>query len=574
MEMRRLRAAPPVLVFLLLASCAGAPAPGILTEPGTWTGSPVVTTRFGAVRGVEDADNTFLWKAIPYARPPVGDLRWRAPQEPDPWSGVREAGSFNGGCTQYSTIVRGTVTGSEDCLYLNVWRPRDAEDHLPVYVWIHGGGNSIGSATMVSDYYGNRLASRSRMVFVSMNYRLGPFGWFTHPALRDPGAPGASALDSSGNYGTLDIIQSLKWVRENIAAFGGDPGNVTITGESAGGFNVLSLLISPPAAGLFQRAMSESGSAATRGVGEADARSEAALEQLLVSAGRAKSPEAAAALAASMTPEGIRSFLRSRTDRQIMRVYTRVSVGMIENPALIRDGAVLPSDGFDSLTTGTYPGKVPLILGSNKEELKLFLMFAGTPPWGTDLYAAITKYGSDRWKVSGVDEVARRMTASAGQPPVYAYQFSWGAPDEEGHSTLPGPWGRRLGAFHSLEIPFFLGTDTLESVLQVVLFTRGNEPGRKALSAAMMDYAAQFARTGSPNRTGSGLPEWKPWTNAPGEQKLMILDANSRATALHMSTLELTDQGVLDAVRTELAEPLRSQVLAALNKSTMPAGVR
>ena len=570
------RAALSAAVFFLLLSCAGAPAPtsGSLAVPGTWTGSAVVMTRYGAVRAGDDADNTFLWKAIPYAKPPIGDLRWRAPHDPDPWSGVRQAGSFNAGCTQFSPVFQGSIVGSEDCLYLNVWRPRDAQDRLPVYVWIHGGGNSIGSATMVSDYFGNRLAARSRMVFVSMNYRLGPFGWFTHPAFRDPAMPGADPLDASGNYGTLDIIQSLKWVRENIAAFGGDPGNVTITGESAGGFNVLSLLISPPAAGLFQRAMSQSGSASTRGVEEADATSRGVLEQLLVVSGKAHNREQAAIVAAAMNPEAIRTFLRSRTDRQIMQCYSRVSMAMIDNPSLIRDGTVLPLDGFDSLSTGEYPGKVPLILGTNKEELKLFLALSGKPPWRSDLFAAVVKYGTDRWKVSGVDEVARRASAHQDQPPVYAYQFSWGAPDAAGRSVMPGNWGRRLGAFHSLEIPFFLGTDTLEGVLQGLLFTRANQPGRKALSAAMMDYAAQFARTGNPNRPGSGLPEWKSWTNTPGAEKLMLLDASDSRATLSMSTIELTDQGVLDAVSTDLAEPLRSQVMEALEKSAMSATVR
>jgi para-nitrobenzyl esterase len=199
------------------------------------------------VLGQDDADGTWVWKAIPFARPPLGQLRWRAPQDPVPWQGVRRETAFNAGCTQFSEVIPGMISGSEDCLYLNVWRPRDAEPGLPVYVWIHGGGNSTGSATHISTYLGNRIASRSRVVFVSVNYRLGPFGWFTLPALRE----GVSPEDASGNYGTLDLIQSLKWIRDNIEAFGGDPARVTITGESAGGIDVLSLLISPPARGLF-----------------------------------------------------------------------------------------------------------------------------------------------------------------------------------------------------------------------------------------------------------------------------------------------------------------------------------
>ena len=426
----------------------------------------------------------------------------------------------------------------------------------------------MGSAMMVPDYSGRRIAARSRMVFVSMNYRLGPFGWFTHPALRD----GASPEDASGNFGTLDIIQALKWVRENIEAFGGDPHDVTVTGESAGGFNVLSLLISPPARGLFQRAMSQSGAAITHGIDEADAMSQNVLEKLLVADGRARTMAGAEVLAAAMPAPRIRAFLRSRNDRDILRCYNRWSLAMIDNPAILRDGTVIPREGFGVLSTGEYANKVPLVLGTNKEELKLFLFLSRVVPWRGNLYAAAARYGSDRWKAAGVDEVARRLVSHPDQPPVYAYQFCWGAPDAQGKGPLPGAWGARLGAFHSLEIPFFLGTDTLEGALQIFFFTDSNERGRKALSAAMMDYVARFARTGDPNRPGSGLPAWTPWTDGPGADKCMIFDVHGDSPALVMSPIELTDQGVMDSVN-GLPEPLRAQTLQYLSSSRMPATV-
>jgi para-nitrobenzyl esterase len=568
--MKRKRASVLLIagLALVLVSCAGAPVTGTLRDPGLWTGSPIVTTRDGAVGGREDERNTWVWKAIPYARPPLGELRWRAPQDPLPWTGVRSPASFNGGCTQFSPVLAGSVHGSEDCLYLNVWRPRTVETGLPVYVFIHGGGNSMGSATMVPDYHGSRLASRSRMVFVSLNYRLGPFGWFTHPALREEASP----EDASGNFGTLDIIQALKWIQANIEAFGGDPHDVIVTGESAGGFNVLSLLISPLARGLFQRAMSESGAAITRGMDEADEASQRVLQKLLVADGRARTAADAAALVSDMPAPWIRAFLRSRTDREIMRCYTRWSLAMIENPAILRDGTVIPVEGFGVLSTGDYT-KVPLVIGSNKEELKLFLFLEGKVPWRSPLYASAARAGSERWKAAGVDEVARLLRSQPDQPPVYAYQFAWGAPDEHGKGTLPGNWGARLGAFHSLEIPFFLGTDTLDGALQLLLFTHGNEPGRKALSSAMMDYLAQFTRTGDPNRPGSGLPAWAPWTNVPGVEKCMILDARGDSAALTMSPIELTDRDVMDSV-SALSEPLRAQTLQYLDASRMPATVR
>ena len=527
-------------------------------------------TRSGAVKGAQDADGTWVWKAIPYARPPVGELRWRAPQDPEPWTGVQSRGAFSAPCTQYSPVVAGSIHGSEDCLYLNVWRPRSGATGLPVYVWIHGGGNSIGSATLVRDYYGSRVASRSDMVFVSLNYRLGPFGWFTHPALRE----GASLEDASGNYGTLDIIKALRWIQENIPAFGGNPDNVTITGESTGGINVLSLLIAAPAKGLFHRAMSQSGGAITYGIDEADAKSGQVLQRLPALDGTGRTRADAEARAAAMGSQRIRAYLRSKSDRDILRCYSVWATGMIDNPAILRDGAVLPLEGFGVLASGDYPNKVPLMVGSNKEELKIFLHLAGRIPWRDPLYPAAAKYGSERWKASGVDEIARQLSEHADQPPVYAYLFSWGAPDGTGASPLPGRWGRRLGAFHSLEIPFFLGTDTLNAAMQWILFTRQNKAGRKALSNAMMDYTAGFARTGDPNRSGAGLPAWTPWVNDRGAPKCIVFDVRGDEPAIAMTSDELTDEGVMDALRAECAEPVRGRTLEYLAASRFPARIR
>jgi para-nitrobenzyl esterase len=247
---------------------------------------------------------------------------------------------------------------------------------------------------------------------------------------------------------------------------------------------------------------------------------------------------------------------------------------MIDNPALLRDGAVLPRKGFDVLSTGDYPNKVPLILGSNKEELKLFLFLSRALPWQSELYQAVARYASELWAVSGVDEVARRMSGNPDQPPVYAYLFSWGAPDAQGRSVLPSARGLQLGAFHSLDVPFFLGADTVNGFMQAILFTPENEKGRKGLSAAMMDYGARFARTGDPNRAGSGLPRWSPWSSAEGAGRRIILDARGDAPAIAMSETELTREGVMSAIKAEVAEPLRAQILDYLEKSVFPSSVR
>lgn len=549
------------ILLVLFYICMILPETSTVLAGAEWNGNPVVQTRFGDVGGYKDTVDTFVWKAIPYARPPVGDLRWRAPRNPETWRGVRRKHSFSKGCTQYGVL--GGINGSEDCLYLNIWRPRNMERNLPVYVWIHGGGNSMGSATLVADYYGHRLASRSQMVFVSLNYRLGPFGWLTHPALRE----GVSPEDDSGNYGTLDIIQALKWIRENITAFGGDPSRVMITGESAGGINVLSLLISPVAEGLFSRAICQSGMSMSRSIDEGEKRAEQVLEKLLVMDRKAATVEEARVLADDMSSAEIRSYLRKQSDRKLMRCFQAGGMGMIDNPSVFRDGYVIPEYGYETLRNGTYPNKVPLIIGSNREEYKLFMYASRSIPWKSDLYRTVAKYRSDLWKATGVDDVARMISGLPDGPPVYAYEFAWGAPDAQGKGPLPGNWGTKLGAFHSLEIPFFLGTDTIEGYLQWILYNRRNKPGRVALSRSMMEYTASFAYTGNPNRAGSSLPVWESWSNEPEAGKRIVFDVNDQTPAIGMSYTEFTADGVIAAMERELEEPLRSETLERLKRS-------
>ena len=328
--------------------------------PAAWTGDPVVSTRFGAVRG-RGSERHLGVEGHPVRPASVGELRWRAPRDPLPWTEIRSERSFNDGCTQYDVLSPNKIRGSEDCLYLNVWRPRDDETGLPVYVFIHGGGNTMGWATQPSDYQGSRLAARSRMVFVSINYRLGPFGWFTHPALREA----QSALDASGNYGLLDMIKALEWVRDNIRAFGGDPKRVTLTGQSAGAMDVLALLIAPKARGLFQRAMAQSGVARTSTVAEADLMSRSVIEQLLVADGTAKTHARGRRGGQGHDPAELAAYLRSKSDQEILRTYGDPVRGIIANPDVLNDGVVIPVDGFAAFATGRYTNKVPIILGGN-----------------------------------------------------------------------------------------------------------------------------------------------------------------------------------------------------------------
>jgi para-nitrobenzyl esterase len=327
--------------------------------------------------------------------------------------------------------------------------------------------------------------------------------------------------------------------------------------------NVLSLLISLQAAGLFHRAVIQSGVVSARDPAEAERRAHQVILRLL-----ARDPRPAEDHLASMTPGELRAFLRACPARRLLRCYPPGPSGMIDNPSPLADGAVLPADGFDALQRGDYPSKVPVIIGSNRDEYKSFLFLARSPTWKSELYQAAARFGSELWKAEAVDGVARRLAASPGQPPVYAYLFAWGAADEQGESPLPGNWGERLGAFHSIEIPFFLGTITIEGTLVgTVLNTRANRPGREALSSAMQRYLAAFVSSGNPNseaigdaQPAAGLLHWAAWSNEPGGPKCILFDVRDARPHLRMLEQEATLEGVEEAMRAELSPELLEAV--------------
>jgi len=526
-------------------------------------------TTEGVVIGViHKATNTLSWKGIPYAKPPVGALRWKAPQAPGKRSAPFKAINFCEVCPQYSDHDNNPYTpqviqGTEDCLYLNIWRPRTKAADLPVYFWIHGGGNSI-QWPLLSDTDASILANKSNMIVVTMNYRLGPMGFFSHPALRS-GKKG-NAKSDSGNFGLLDLMQALSWVKANIKAFGGDPENVTIAGESAGGQNVIGLMASPLGKDLFQRAISESGVIKPTAPAQGAEHANKVITKLLVKDGRAPDEATAAIRLQGMPRQSIEKYVRSKSAREFLECYPEGKMrGMIMFPTSFTDGTVLPADFYGALKDGSY-NKVPIILGTNKEEAKLFFIFDPRfMPWRNDgslfrdkaraeLYDLAARYQSDGWKVMAVDQLARIMRSNADQPPVYAYQFMWGAGGLK-KSVLFLPYNQLMGACHAMEIDFVFGTEAVS--LGVYAFDEKNRPGRVALSQAMMDYWAQFARTGNPNREQSGLPHWKAWSNGNGAPKTILLDADYNNLKIKMSKQELTEADIEKALK---ADPRQKEI--------------
>ncbi|HWP69040.1 MAG TPA: carboxylesterase family protein, partial [Rectinemataceae bacterium] len=447
-------------------------------------------------------------------------------------------------------------------LYLNVWRPASLTKKLPVYVWIHGGGNTTGASNASSDYAGYALASKADLVFVSVNYRLGLFGWFAHPALRT-GDPEAD----SGNFGTLDLIAALQWVRDNISAFGGDPENVTIGGESAGAFNVVTLLEAPKARGLFHKAVIESAYRTKATREEAGRFAESIACKLAVKQGKAKTEDEAAILLASMGKEETALWLREASPGQLMSLVKSGDTGMFDFPFPypVFDGTVLPADGFASLADPGRTADVPIIIGTNKEESKLF-QWLSRQNSKNPLYQLQADITSAGWKADGADSIADAFTSAGSQRQVYLYRFDWGAPDKNGKSVFGGSAGKKIGAAHGMEISFFLQTDTIFSnVMPFMILTKENEKGRKDLQSAIGTYLGNFIRTGNPNgqEADPTLPTWRPWRFDDPSPSFMVFDADLEKALIRLELGRVTRESVLTRLEAGYPEPLKTTLREA-----------
>jgi para-nitrobenzyl esterase len=504
---RPLALAVAAVACLAAAGPAGADGRGVPLRPAARS-TRVVKIESGRISGATEAGGLVrVYRGIPYAAPPVGNLRWRPPQPAAPWAGVRQATEFGPSCPQADRTawpVARLGKTSEDCLTLNVWTPVNPPGRrMPVIVWIHGGAFTQGSGSLAA-YNGEALARRGAVV-VTFNYRLGPLGFFAHPLLTKE-----SGHDASGNYGLLDQLAALRWVKENIRGFGGSPDRVTVAGESAGAVSVGCLLVSPQARGLFHAAILESGSpyGITRYLRDAPAGEES-MEQV---------GELVARRLGCDREDDVLAALRSRSVDEIMNASHAASPFFGEGIRFmpVVDRWLIP-DLPATLLANHQELKVPVLLGSNLDESTLFV--APLQAFDVEAYRrfirAAFRAGADdvlaRFPVvrdadvkpalarvlgyssfvAPARRLARAMADFGGR--VYLYSFT---------RVRPGTPAARLGAFHGAEIPFVFGTFGH-------LFPAGApevEATDRALSQTMMDYWVRFAATGDPN--GEGTPAW------------------------------------------------------------------
>jgi para-nitrobenzyl esterase len=490
-----------ILPLILLCACAMAQ-----------TAFKVVKTDAGQISGSVNGDGSVnIFKGIPFAAPPVGDLRWKAPQPVTPWTDVKACTEFAKSPVQGKPNEFGVYTReflikdeplSEDCLYLNVWTGAKAPtEKRPVIVWIYGGG-FVSGGTNVPIYDGEALAKKG-VILVSVPYRVGIFGFFAHPELTKE-----SPNHTSGNYGLLDLVAALKWVQKNISAFGGDPNNVTIAGQSAGSMNVNYLVASPLGKGLFQRAIAESGAHMLPGPGSGTSLAQA--EKSGVEAAKVLNTNSLAGLRKLSAYD----LLKQNNFRPIIDGYF-LQQAPPEIFAANKENQVPLLTGWneDDAFVGKLKNAADYKAGMQKrygdkaaEVLKLY-------PAGTDAEAETSQIRISRDMIFGVQNYCWVNVQSAkNKAKVYLYRFTRRVPATEDF--------KRYGAFHTGEVAYVFN--------DLKFLNRPFEPVDQQLADTMSSYWVNFAKNGNPN--GNGLPEW-PAYNTTGN-KVMILGEKPAATSL------------------------------------------
>ena len=537
-----------ILILLVTASCS------TISNFNETDKDIVVKSQSGNYLGIEAAD-LYVFKGVPYAEPPVGALRWRAPRDVDYLDAIIDATEFKNECVQpkdnSSIFNRNLSTGDEDCLYLNIYVPKNQnslnKNKFPVMYWIHGGSNIWGAG---SDYDFSNLATSQQVIVITINYRLGLFGWFASPFFAET----AEGLDKSYNFGHLDIIKGLEWVNQNISSFGGDKNNVTIFGESAGGSNTLTMIASPLTEGLFHKAISQSGYVSSYSVEYAESISELSSKNIF-----------AENIKYLTDSNEIVDYLQGLTQTEVYEKYIATAEKYVYpiTPITIRDGIVIPNEGVYKALEKTDPSLV-VVAGTNKDEMNYWFVnseyfydtsfeIRRTLKRSEANLRSWNKYRSAIWRYKGAEEPLRRMSISNDN--LYSYRLDW---DEEDEGIF-GDYSLFVGAAHGIDIPFIANSFDMEQIpwyIKNILFPESTAEGRDALSALMMRYWGNIAKYGDPNVF---VPQkWEKFTAS--DNQMIILD-NPQDPNFGMVTNPVMPKTLLKEIESDSALEIEERCL-------------
>ena len=537
-----------ILILLVTASCS------TISNFNETDKDIVVKSQSGNYLGIEAAD-LYVFKGVPYAKPPVGALRWRAPRDVDYLDAIIDATEFKNECVQpkdnSSIFNRNLSTGDEDCLYLNIYVPKNQnslnKNKFPVMYWIHGGSNIWGAG---SDYDFSNLATSQQVIVITINYRLGLFGWFASPFFAET----AEGLDKSYNFGHLDIIKGLEWVNQNISSFGGDKNNVTIFGESAGGSNTLTMIASPLTEGLFHKAISQSGYVSSYSAEYAESISELSSKNIF-----------AENIKYLTDSNEIVDYLQGLTQTEVYEKYIATAEKYVYpiTPITIRDGIVIPNEGVYKALEKTDPSLV-VVAGTNKDEMNYWFVnseyfydtsfeIRRTLKRSEANLRSWNKYRSAIWRYKGAEEPLRRMSKSNDN--LYSYRLDW---DEEDEGIF-GDYSLFVGAAHGIDIPFIANSFDMEQIpwyIKNILFPESTAEGRDALSALMMRYWGNIAKYGDPNVF---VPQkWEKFTAS--DNQMIILD-NPQDPNFGMVTNPVMPKTLLKEIESDSALEIEERCL-------------
>lgn len=505
----------------------------------------VISTEFGDVQGYS-FENTLIWQGIPYADDTSGDNRWKAPKDPKKWSGILDATTAGEKFLQLSSEG---VVGSEDALNLDIYRTDTTKNNLPVMVYIHGGNNQTGNAQEIS---GISFTNEYDSIVVSVNYRLGVLGFNPLEAMKN-----GDKEENSGNYGLLDIAKALEWIQENIENFGGNPNNITLTGFSAGGRDVMASLISPIFEDKFNQAIVFSG-----GMTIADEKSSQqvvaeAIAPLVVEDGKQKSKNEAIQWLLGKNND-VTDYLYNLDGNRLAKLMANAGLRMEVFPHLFNDGYVIPTEGFD---TKKY-NDVPIIMATGEMEFSLFAQFdpyfAEAASDGTIFtdeeinkeYNFVNSYGGQLYSLFNVENSAEKMHNNYNSL-IYGMEISFGN-DED----IVGEDMAKIGSFHGVWVPMF---DTTNENYSTFIGDAYKSEGSKDMSEQFKKYIYQFISTGNPN--GEDLNSWNEWDF--DSKQVLQFDATKETANIKMKKNNLSEKQIIENIQkdTSLSESKKQELV-------------